>query len=586
MIVRDRHLSFYYRSSLSAQPICRHCSPSRFFFRNFCHQSREITFRLVSPPPLTKHHKMPCENDTEKPCSEAAFVSVRPAGTMQVPPLFSVPPFSLSPGLPNIALNSFTGVPLSFIRPKFPRTRQVGRQGLRRPRGHIISASSRDSQSPAYRSFSAPSWASSPDLSGSSSFLQCVECRAVYAVDSDELEGEPRVVRCCACLHEWYASESDLIWGDRDVAAAIETARILEEQKKVLVENAIGSDESSPQTQGKTVSTSCDQCSEHETSTRGTLETDINRNTNEKRSREQGTGSRISGTEGADYTSKRGTGSNCSYTGDGMPTENAISSNSKLKDDFEQLDLAGSAEDMAGRSSKSSQNREVAKAAQPESPEVLRGDSARVETKSASKSSPGSELNDGDSSLPFNIFVGNLSFRATEEDLYSAFRGYGKVIKCQVPFDAIGCSRGYGFVEMASQKDGRNAIENLQGASILGREVSLCKARVRRSKGSDATGNEETRSTSFRDGVGEKRTSFVEKKQRNDVNLQYDEDPRKRSGFFADSNGNLGGNDRRNTFRSRTSSHDQQVGRYFRNNPRPEGDNGNGTRRRFRKRQA
>lgn len=77
------------------------------------------------------------------------------------------------------------------------------------------------------------------------------------------------------------------------------------------------------------------------------------------------------------------------------------------------------------------------------------------------------------------VFCGNLSFRATEEDLFVAFSGYGVLIKCQIPMDGGGGSRGYGFVEFASERDAETAIDCLQGMSILGRDISLSKARPR-----------------------------------------------------------------------------------------------------------
>lgn len=82
----------------------------------------------------------------------------------------------------------------------------------------------------------------------------------------------------------------------------------------------------------------------------------------------------------------------------------------------------------------------------------------------------------------FNVFVGNLSFRATEEDLYRAFSGYGAVLSCQVPEDASGASRGFGFVEMRSKESALRAMESLQGSSILGRDISLNEAKPRRFK--------------------------------------------------------------------------------------------------------
>lgn len=176
------------------------------------------------------------------------------------------------------------------------------------------------------------------DGTGHECYLQCVECLAVYAVEPEELEGSPRMVGCCACLHEWYASESDLLCGTAEAQAALDGVGSFEERSR----------------------------------------------------REK---------------------------------------------------------EVAGRKA------------------VL---AARVEGAA------------GDEAERFNVFVGNLSFRATEEDLYRAFSGYGMVVKCQVPSDGTGASKGYGFVEMGSRESGIRAIESLQGTSILGRDVCLNEARPKR----------------------------------------------------------------------------------------------------------
>lgn len=93
----------------------------------------------------------------------------------------------------------------------------------------------------------------------------------------------------------------------------------------------------------------------------------------------------------------------------------------------------------------------------------------------------------------FNVFVGNLSFRATAEDLYRAFSGYGAVLKCEVPADPSGASKGYGFVEMRTRESAMRAIEELQGASILGRDISLNVARPKRDLSHPRRGNRRSR---------------------------------------------------------------------------------------------
>lgn len=160
-------------------------------------------------------------------------------------------------------------------------------------------------------------------------YLRCVECSALYVVEAEELEGSPRVVGCSTCLHEWYASEDDLLWGEDEVL-------------------------------------------------------------------------------------------------DSLGGEEGVKSNAKAV------------------------NERVA---------------AVVEDRS-----------DGGGII---IFVGNLSYRATDADLYRAFSGYGVVVKCQVPSHVSGASKGYGFVEMRSREAGMRAIAELQGTSIMGRDISLKEAHTR-----------------------------------------------------------------------------------------------------------
>jgi RNA recognition motif-containing protein len=78
-----------------------------------------------------------------------------------------------------------------------------------------------------------------------------------------------------------------------------------------------------------------------------------------------------------------------------------------------------------------------------------------------------------------NIYVGNLSFRTTSEDLAAAFRRFGEVTSAQVVMDReTGRSRGFGFVEMGDE-DARRAIEQLDGSDIEGRRITVNEARPR-----------------------------------------------------------------------------------------------------------
>jgi RNA recognition motif-containing protein len=79
-----------------------------------------------------------------------------------------------------------------------------------------------------------------------------------------------------------------------------------------------------------------------------------------------------------------------------------------------------------------------------------------------------------------NIYVGNLSFEATEEDLQGAFESFGKVESVKIIKDKYsGQSRGFGFVEMPSTDEAKSAISGLNGKELKGRTLSVNEARPR-----------------------------------------------------------------------------------------------------------
>ena len=79
-----------------------------------------------------------------------------------------------------------------------------------------------------------------------------------------------------------------------------------------------------------------------------------------------------------------------------------------------------------------------------------------------------------------NIYVGNLSYKATDEDLRAAFEAFGQVASARVIMDKeTGRSRGFGFVEMPSDDEGRKAIEAVNNKEIAGRPVRVNEARPR-----------------------------------------------------------------------------------------------------------
>ncbi len=79
-----------------------------------------------------------------------------------------------------------------------------------------------------------------------------------------------------------------------------------------------------------------------------------------------------------------------------------------------------------------------------------------------------------------NLFVGNLPWRATDEDLKAFFEPYGEVSSAVVIMDReTGRSRGFGFVEMPDAGQAERAIRSLNGANMQGRAITVNEARER-----------------------------------------------------------------------------------------------------------
>lgn len=79
-----------------------------------------------------------------------------------------------------------------------------------------------------------------------------------------------------------------------------------------------------------------------------------------------------------------------------------------------------------------------------------------------------------------NIYVGNLSYQATEDDLRELFAQHGEVQKVTIIKDKIsGESRGFCFVEMSNGDEGRNAIAELNGVNLKGRALKINEANPR-----------------------------------------------------------------------------------------------------------
>ncbi len=79
-----------------------------------------------------------------------------------------------------------------------------------------------------------------------------------------------------------------------------------------------------------------------------------------------------------------------------------------------------------------------------------------------------------------NIYVGNLSFRATEDDLRDVFSQFGEVDSVKIITDReTGRSRGFAFVEMRDNEAGSTAIASLNGNDHMGRDLTVNEARPR-----------------------------------------------------------------------------------------------------------
>jgi len=83
-----------------------------------------------------------------------------------------------------------------------------------------------------------------------------------------------------------------------------------------------------------------------------------------------------------------------------------------------------------------------------------------------------------------NIYVGNLSYDATDVTIKQAFESFGQVTSARVIKDKYnGQSRGFGFVEMPTQSQAQTAIKSLNGKELLGKQISVNEARSRADQG-------------------------------------------------------------------------------------------------------
>ena len=82
------------------------------------------------------------------------------------------------------------------------------------------------------------------------------------------------------------------------------------------------------------------------------------------------------------------------------------------------------------------------------------------------------------------LFVGNLSFQTTENDLQDAFAAHGVVTEANLMTDrATGRPRGFAFVTMASPEEAQKAIDAMNGATLDGRNLTVNEARPKEERG-------------------------------------------------------------------------------------------------------
>jgi RNA recognition motif-containing protein len=87
------------------------------------------------------------------------------------------------------------------------------------------------------------------------------------------------------------------------------------------------------------------------------------------------------------------------------------------------------------------------------------------------------------------LYVGNLSYKMTEEGLKEIFAPIGEVLSAKIITDpSTGRSKGFGFVEMANDEDGDKAISSLNGTNVQERSITVSEARPQKERGRSGGG--------------------------------------------------------------------------------------------------
>ncbi len=94
-----------------------------------------------------------------------------------------------------------------------------------------------------------------------------------------------------------------------------------------------------------------------------------------------------------------------------------------------------------------------------------------------------------------NIYVGNLSWQMTDEDLRTLFEQYGSVTSAKIVKDKVsGRSKGFGFVEMPDDTEAQNALSSLYDSEVLGRKIIVNEAQPKPQNGGAGGGGFKKRS--------------------------------------------------------------------------------------------
>ena len=88
------------------------------------------------------------------------------------------------------------------------------------------------------------------------------------------------------------------------------------------------------------------------------------------------------------------------------------------------------------------------------------------------------------------LYVGNLSFDATESSLSDEFAQFGNVESCKIIVDReTGRSKGFGFIEMSTSEEAKEAITNLDGKEVGGRNIKVNEAKPQEKRNNSSRGS-------------------------------------------------------------------------------------------------